>query len=480
MNEPKAALTEIPAQHAGRLVFDLTTSALWSGPPAGIVRVEREFGRWALAHLDTIAPAFFDSATASFRHLSRDIAERLILRDVALDTLSFVNPARHGRRKSDRIPRSLRPAALWVLQWRRKTLQALERMRLRTAPSAVAALLDKIQRTLMNAKDREAMVKPDGTRRTYLPIATVLGAAVEFTARDTLICCGVTWTHTDIAAIVAAKYRFRFRFVLACHDLIPLMFPQFYEASVVAAHERFWTRALPAADVLVCFSRTVEADVRAYCATHGLTLDETAVCCLGANISTPAVRQALPEGLEAGRYALLVGTIEPRKGHRLIYEAWRQLLVEGVPQRMGFKLVFAGREGWMTGELMGHLRTEAQSGGTIALLTQTDDALMATLYENAAFCLFPSRYEGFGLPVIEAFFHGKAVLASTGGAVPEAAGDFSPCLDPEDAAAWAAMLRRWIEEPRARAVYEERIRSSFRHPTWDQCAAMFFERLSKA
>jgi glycosyltransferase involved in cell wall biosynthesis len=99
---------------------------------------------------------------------------------------------------------------------------------------------------------------------------------------------------------------------------------------------------------------------------------------------------------------------------------------------------------------------------------------MATLYANAAFCLLPSRYEGFGLPAIEAFHHGKAVLASTGGAVPEAVGDFSPCLDPEDAEAWRRMLRSWIEDPAARAAYEERIRTLFRHPSWDQSAQAFF------
>lgn len=480
MNAPGSmpASTAAPAENSGgtgRLVFDITTSALWSGPPAGIVRVEREFGRWALAHVAGATPAFFDPAAGTFRPVSRDMARRLIARDAAIDTLSLVNPSRRGRRKTDRIPPALRPAALWVLQWRRKTLQALERVRLRTGMPEIAALADSLQRRLMNARHRAAMIKPDGTRRDYLPVDMVAGPAIAFTPRDTLVCCGSTWTHVDIAAVAAQRRRCGFRFVLACFDLIPLMFPQFYRPDEVATHAQFWARALAAADLVIFISRTVETDARRYCDAHGIVLAETAVCPLGADIQVPAVPAPLPAGLEAGRYALLVGTIEPRKGHRLIYEVWLQLLALGIPQRTQFKIVFAGREGWMTGDLMRDLRADPRIGGSIMVLTATDDAVMATLYANAAFCLFPSRYEGFGLPAIEAFFHGKAVLASTGGAVPEAIGDFSPCLDPEDADAWRAALQRWIEEPAARAIYEERIRTSFDHPHWDEAAQTFFD-----
>src|SRR5262249_46639184 len=185
--------------------------------------------------------------------------------------------------------------------------------------------------------------------------------------------------------------------------------------------------------------------------------------CRDGEETTPGL---MPDGLEAGRYALLVSTIEPRKGHRLIYDAWVKLVEAGIPQRSRFKLVFAGREGWMVGDLMRDLRHDPHIAGTLELLTDADDATVAALYRNAAFCLYPSRYEGYGLPVIEAFRYGKAVLASTGGAVPGVVGDLSPCLDPGDREAWQRMLGTWIEDPAARAVYEERIHTSFRHPPW--------------
>src|SRR5215469_6102293 len=69
----------------GRLVFDLTTTALWSGPPAGIVRVESEFARWALAHVDPLAFGFFDPKTRAFRDLDRNVAHILIAQKAAID-----------------------------------------------------------------------------------------------------------------------------------------------------------------------------------------------------------------------------------------------------------------------------------------------------------------------------------------------------------------------------------------------------------
>jgi glycosyltransferase involved in cell wall biosynthesis len=463
-----------PEGAPARLVFDLTTTALWSGPPVGIVRAEGEFGRWALAHLTDVVPAFFDPQMRCFRRLSPAMAGSLIAQDVALDTLSFVSPARRGKRKTDRIPAAIRPLAMWILQFRRTLLQALERLRLETANARIASFVDSLQRAIMSDKYCAIMVRADGSRRAYLPIERALGPPVNLTARDTLVCAGAGWTHNDIAAIAERKQKVGFRFVMLCFDIIPMMFPHYYKSADVEAHRDHCRRAFAAADLVIFNSRTVEADVRAYCGTAGLALGATAVCPLGADPRVPATAKALPAVLECGRYALLVSTIEPRKGHRLIYDAWVRLLEAGIPQRSRFKLVFAGRKGWMVDDLMRDLRRDPRIASTIEIFTDADDATVSTLYRNAAFCLYPSRYEGYGLPVVEAFRHGKAVLASTGGAVPEVVGGFSPCLDPTDVEAWRQMLETWIEDPAARAVYEAHIRTSFHHREWNESAKTFF------
>ena len=69
------------------------------------------------------------------------------------------------------------------------------------------------------------------------------------------------------------------------------------------------------------------------------------------------------------------------------------------------------------------------------------------LYRNAAFCVFHLLLRSFGLPIIEAFSHGKAMIASTGGALPEVAGEYAPCLDPADTNSWREMISNWIAAP---------------------------------
>jgi glycosyltransferase involved in cell wall biosynthesis len=457
-----------------RLVLDFTTTALWSGPPAGIVRVESEFARWGLAQVDALVLGFFDPETRAFRHVDRNIADILMSQKAAIATFSLVNPARLGRRKTDRIPAAIRPTAMWFLQFRRMALQTLEQARLTTKSERVAVLMDRLQRAMMSRKYRALMVRPDGSRRGFLPLDRVLGEPLALTADDTLVCAGAGWTHNDIAAITAARRKLGFRFVLFCHDIIPLMFPHYFKAHDVEAQRRYCELAFPAADLIIFSSHTVAADVRAYCDGRGIVLGATAVCPLGANGSTADESAPLPPGLEAGRYALLVSTIEPRKGHRVIYDAWIRLLDAGIPQRSRFKLAFAGRKGWMVDDLMRDLQRDPRIADTVQILPDADDATVSALYRDAAFCLYPSRYEGYGLPVVEAFRHGKAVLASTGGALPELVGGFSPCLDPTDSEAWRHMLETWIEDPAARAAYETRIRTSFRHPDWGESAQTFF------
>jgi glycosyltransferase involved in cell wall biosynthesis len=204
-------------------------------------------------------------------------------------------------------------------------------------------------------------------------------------------------------------------------------------------------------------------------------LAATAVVPLGANPDPlPTARPALPSNLIDGRYALLVSTIEPRKGHGMLYRVWRRLLDDGVPQAHDFKMVFVGRNGWLVDDLVAQIEADSSVRGNLLIMSQVEDGLLSRLYDGAAFCVYPSLYEGFGLPVVEAFTRGKAVISSNGGALAEVAEGFSPCLDPTDENAWYTTVSEWITNPGARTPYEYAIRTRFRSRTWEECAAQIF------
>ena len=126
------------------------------------------------------------------------------------------------------------------------------------------------------------------------------------------------------------------------------------------------------------------------------------------------------------------------------------------------------------------LAGDPRIAGSLVRLRQVDDESLDRLYRACAFCLYPSLYEGYGLPVVEAFARGKAVIASDGGSLPEVVGEFSPVLPARDEDAWRDMLRAWILNPAARAPFEAAIRERFTHPDWDEAARRFFAIIDEA
>jgi glycosyltransferase involved in cell wall biosynthesis len=461
---------------AGRLFFDISSLARWAGPSVGIARVERELALWARQHVPEVEFVLFDPAEQNFRSINEQWRDPVLQGEAIVNFSSLPEPVSQKRRFLDQVPAWLRPAMRWVLQFRRQLIFALERIRISTAKPRIGRAAEVVQRALMSARYRNLMMQPDGRRRALVRFDLAAGKLVEFRREDMLVCAGFAWAHTNVEAIKRLKKIAGFRFVILCYDIIPLMFPQFYQPHDAGSFRRHYHEAFPIADVVLFSARRVEADARAYCAARDIRIGETRVVPLGADavVQHGEGDRSLPAGLERGKYALFVSTIEPRKGHRLLYGVWLRLLADGVPQQTDFKLVFVGRPGWLVEDLMQSLRTDARIAGSLVLLPQVEDRELGALYDGAAFCLYPSLYEGYGLPIIEAFFHGKAVLASTGGAIPEVVGEFSPCLDPADAEAWYRTMKQWILEPAARAGYEQAIRQRFRHPTWHEAAARFF------
>jgi glycosyltransferase involved in cell wall biosynthesis len=262
--------------------------------------------------------------------------------------------------------------------------------------------------------------------------------------------------------------RVGFRLVALCYDLIPLLFPHWYESADVAVFRHHWATLFPICQTVLITSAAVERDVKAHCDEYGIKTSLTRVP-LGYNPPADLDDAPLPAGLEPGRFALFVATLEPRKGHAVLVAAWRILLARGLPQRQQFRLVFVGRAGWKVGALLQDL-TDPALDGTLIHLPSIDDAGLATLYQQAAFCVYPSLYEGFGLPLVESFAYGKPVIASTGGSVPEIAATFCPCLDPQDVDAWAEAIARWITNPEEPAAIAARLRNEFRHPNWAEAA----------
>ncbi|HEY2892381.1 MAG TPA: glycosyltransferase family 1 protein [Dongiaceae bacterium] len=446
---------------SGKLILDMSNLARWLGRPTGIVRREQALVRHALAGRRDIRFCVLDESRQAFRTVRPEWVEPLSRGTVALDFDSAAfRRKRNGWRK--------------ILPSRFLLLYALERRRLTSGSQAERQILAALQRLLYWPRALPArFMARDGTSHRALAMDLVLAAPEPLTAQDTILSVG-NYNVGDVDIIADLKRRHGFRYVSMCHDLIALQFPEFFTDSMAGSFRRHWTAILPLAERILVNSRAVEADIRAFCRGLGREPGEIVLVRPGCDLSGVEAARDLPAGLAKGRYVLFVGTIEPRKGHAMILDVWRRLLEKGVPQRHGFTLVLVGQRGWKVDDLIRRL-DDPVFAGSLLHLSATDDATLAGLYRDAAFCLLPSHYEGFGMPVIEAFARGKAIIASTAGALPEVVGGLSPCLPPDDSAAWLAMLEQWIEDERARAPYEAAIGETFRPVTWDSAATEIFD-----
>lgn len=142
-------------------------------------------------------------------------------------------------------------------------------------------------------------------------------------------------------------------------------------------------------------------------------------------------RKAL--GLEKP-YLLMVGTIEPRKNIPFLVKIYEAL------KDFDGDLVLAGGLGWKTGPTLRALSESPRKSG-IKLLKHLSDAQLAALYAGAAAFVFPTRYEGFGFPPLEAMGRGAPVISARNSSLPEVLGDAAEWVDGYDAEEWAAKVR---------------------------------------
>ncbi len=204
---------------------------------------------------------------------------------------------------------------------------------------------------------------------------------------------------------------------IVVYDLLPLLHPQWFNSKTTKNFRR-WLRTIAIfADSVICISNTVKTELddwlyQKYALVTG-TIPISNIP-LGADIESSAPSRGLPENIDqllsalAGKpTVLMVGTLEPRKGHSQVLAAFEKLWQQG----RKINLVFVGKPGWKTEKLQQHLRAHPQNQHHLHWLDNASDELLEVLYTRCTGVIVASQAEGFGLPLIEAMHYNKPVLA---------------------------------------------------------------------
>ena len=305
----------------------------------------------------------------------------------------------------------------------------------------------------------EPVVAADGCYRyarrftcRWLGLPTDLGedAPIEPAPGDAFL--GLDWAADIVPDQEAVLRRYRTLGVVitfVVYDLLPVLRPDFYPPGIDAMH-RSWLGTIGAvSDVLLCISNAVADELVAWLEANALQRTSAlgiGVIPLGADVEQSVPTRGLPADIDAALdaiaarpSALVVGTVEPRKGHEQALEAFEWLWRNGED----WNLVIVGKQGWMVDDLAARLRNHRERNARLFWYEQASDEWLARLYANVDVLLAPSLGEGYGLPLIEAARHAVPLLVRDLPVYREIAGIHATYFEGSGGEGLARALRDW-------------------------------------
>lgn len=328
----------------------------------------------------------------------------------------------------------------------------------------------------LNGGDRGAPEWIAALARLHLRLATA--DPIEMPQGAYLINLGTSWWLQNYFLFVRQAKALRgVRYVPFVHDLIPVMAGEHCVKELTQDFISWAIGAFEHADHFLVNSESTKRDLMRVAALldHPVAPKDVAVIRLDGDCRKPGV-EALAEqrlgrwGLTPGGYVLFVSTIESRKNHLAAFQAWITLLKRYGPTAVP-KLVCVGNRGWLNDAVYARLESHAGLRDQVVMLSGVSDAELERLYRSCLFTLYPSQYEGWGLPVTESLCHGKVPLISDAASLPEAGGDHAVYFPSGNVDALVEALDRLIREKGYRETLEQRIAETFNPRPWSAIAA---------
>jgi glycosyltransferase involved in cell wall biosynthesis len=381
--------------------MDITTTLRWQGHDVGITRVERNCAVFLGERRDLYPDVVFvRQDSAGFSEVDRDFAVEFLgngqpSSERAVTPLSqeetFSGAISKGRAQPKRSKKG--SAIDWTLRNAKKTARAGYLSIENSVPSiaktdlrAGAVHANRVVKAIVH-EARHGRIKHSENADSGAAIGQFVPWS-DVSERDVFVSMGLDWDDKSLLNLYRLRKRYRFRSVLMCYDLIPVLFPEWMPGDTTI-YDQYFTDLLYAADAISCISDTTRAALENFAISSGLPLPLLTTIRLGADFAERSLVEV--EALAGVPFVLFVSTLEPRKNHMFALELWKKLAAQcdSVP-----KLVFVGRRGWKHDGVISTLQLDPDARKNVIHLESVDDRELAWLYANSMFTLYPSIYEG--------------------------------------------------------------------------------------
>ncbi len=298
----------------------------------------------------------------------------------------------------------------------------------------------------------------------------------EFDTGDLVLVLGGNWHIHQYMQQLGRRIRRTngITFGHVIYDLIPAIQPGFFPELLVDEFRDYTKLVLEDAQICFAISEHTRTDAIDYANELGISPPPIHTFRLGDQIDAPKPKK--PKALtkanaETARtngsreeFIFCPGTLEVRKNHQSLYHTYRLAAERGLELP---HLILAGKQGWLSGDVVHQIKHDPTVRDSITILTSCNDSEFAWLYSNALFTIYPSLYEGWGLPVAESLQYGKLCLASSATSIPEIGGDLVDYFSPDDTGEILEKIYRFSSDRDLLKKREAEIKANYKPATWD-------------
>jgi len=450
--------------------IDVTTILGWQRSAVGIVRTEVECATYALK-MDASKAVKFCAYTPENGYYEVD-------KRVVEETIRRINGHVHKKNthvesKHKNIEYKAKVKAL-ILKFIRLLPSGVQRKVINyLLPRRVAAL--SLLTSLRHGKlALKQFFKPGVVAQVVQPkkMNSEAGVNYPFSHGDEYISLGLDWDQKDFQYLYLIKKNISLKVKLFCYDVIPVKLPHLCVGDVAGKFSHYFSNVAWCADEIFCISKCSRDDLNDLLKQLGTPIPKLTIVKLGCELPEIEDSYEVSDDVKTileKKYILFVSTIERRKNHEVLYKAYTRLIdnkIDNLPL-----LVFVGMPGWGMNDFITDLNLDPRIKGKIIQLNNVSDPELTQLYKNCWFTVYPSLYEGWGLPVAESLAFGKYCLASSAASVPEVAGDLLDYIDPWDVPGWANQIKYFIENPNEIQQREAKINAEYKSTKWSETAA---------